>query len=56
MDLNLFIANIVGCAILEVMCGVILPEGKMRKFVLSIVGIYLFYAVVFPITSFVSVL
>ncbi len=47
-----FIINIVCCTIFEVLAGILLPEGRLRKFTLSVVGLYLFCSIAYPIISF----
>ncbi len=48
------IVNLVGCVFIEVLSGVLLPEGKMRKFSLSIISFFMFYCLVYPICNNLS--
>lgn len=48
-----FIINIVGCVVLEVLAGILLPEGKMKKFALSIISLFLFYSLVYPLCDYI---
>lgn len=41
-----FLISVVYFAFIHVLCGVIVPEGKMKKIVLSIISIVLFYGIV----------
>jgi len=49
MDLTYLFFNIVGCSIMQVLSSILLPEGKIKKFVLSTISIILFYAIVSPL-------
>jgi len=51
-----FITYFVGCICLEVFCGILIPEGKIKSFVLSSVSIIVFYYVVSYITQYLSYL
>jgi len=56
MNVNNIIYNIVGCVFLEVVSGLLLPEGRMKNFTLMMVGFYLFYVVLCPIIDFVHLI
>ena len=43
--------NLVGCVLIEVLCGVLLPEGKMQDFVMSIISFFMFYCIVYPLCN-----
>lgn len=49
MSINSFIVNIVYVVIMEVFIGVLLPDGKMKKFVISVMSVFLLYVIVIPI-------
>lgn len=51
-----FVVNLVSCTILKTLLSIILPEGKMKKFVSSVVGMVLFYCLIVPIVSLVDYL
>jgi len=46
-----FLKNFVICVAVEVLLGVLFPDGKMKKIMMSISGLYLFYFVISPIIS-----
>jgi len=48
------IINIVVLALFEVLSSILLPEGKLKKMTLSVIGLYLLYALIVPIISFIS--
>lgn len=52
--MNSFVLSIVGCVILEVLASILLPDGDMKKFTLSIISIFLFYSLLNPIIDFVK--
>lgn len=37
---------------MEVLASIIIPEGRMKKFALSIISLFLFYFIISPITKF----
>ncbi len=47
-----FIVNVVCCAVLQIIASIMLPEGRMRAFTLSIIGLYLFFSIVSPLCDF----
>ena len=48
------LVNILVCTIFEVFAGLMIPEGKMQKIVLSIIGIYLFFVMISPVINFIQ--
>ncbi len=51
--MNSFLISIVGCVMLEVIASILLPDGNMKKFTLSIISLFLFYSLVYPLTGFI---
>ena len=49
-----FIISVVNCVILEVLASLLLPEGKIKKFALSIISVFLFYSIVYPLCGFIK--
>lgn len=52
--LNGFIKNVVVCVVLEVLTGVLIPEGKMKEITLSMSRVCLLYIIFWPLVSYVS--
>lgn len=44
-----YILSIVGMIIVSVVCGVVLPEGRMSNFLKSSIALFLFFVIVSPI-------
>lgn len=49
-----YIFNITICCLLEVFAGVLVPEGVVRKSVLTVISLYLLYSIFSPVLKFVS--
>lgn len=54
MGFNGFVLNIVFGVIVEVLVGVLLPEGRMKKFTLSVISVFLLYIIITPICQFLG--
>ena len=49
-----FILNLVCCCVMDVIAGVLLPEGRIRKLALSVISLFLFCCLVMPLISFLK--
>ena len=54
--MKLFIFNLVNISVVEVLVGVILPEGKMRGFILSTISFFSFYCVAISLCQMIKLL
>jgi len=49
MNFNSFIVNIVVVVVMECLIGILLPEGKMKGFVMSVMSLFLMCVIVVPL-------
>lgn len=43
------IINIAIVATMEALASIVVPEGRMKKFVLSVLSLFLFFSIVYPL-------
>lgn len=53
MNFSSFMISVVCCSLLQILAGVIIPEGRMRGFVMSIISVFLFFSLVYPLCKFI---
>lgn len=53
MNFGGFVLNVVCCAIIETIAGILLPEGRMKSFTMSTLGLFLFFSIVYPFISYI---
>ena len=44
-----FIINIAIVATIEALASIVVPEGRMKTFVLSVLSLFLFFSIVYPL-------
>lgn len=49
-----FIFNILVCCLVNVFAGILVPDGVIKKSILSVISLYLLYVIMSPILTFLK--